>query len=160
MDRRALLIGTIGGLVFSGALAWTYYGPEWTVLDTTYGTQKATNGLMLCTAFGCLGVPGVVSALARDRPFAWGLLPLGVFLAVIEVAQGTQSGWDSVFRTLPEIVLIAGICLLISSGPVTFARTVLDKRRQAAEEQARWEQRQAARRPPEEVWPPPPDDAV
>jgi hypothetical protein len=158
VDKRALIVGMAGSLFFSMITAWTYYSPWWTVLDNTYGTRRTTSALVACIAFGCLAVPAVVSALARDRPFAWGLLPLALFWVSVAAAQTHGSGWASVARTLPDLVAIAGGSLLISSGPVTLVRMVLDDRKRAAEEQARWGQRQAARQSPEEVWPPPPED--
>ncbi len=160
VDKRALSVSIAGGLFFSNIAVWTYYSPWWAVLDNSYGTRRMTDALVLCFALGSLAVPAAVSALARDRPFAWGLLPLTLFWVSVAAAQTHGSGWASVVRTLPNIVALAGGCLLVSSGPVTLVRIVLEGRKRAAEEEALWEQRQAARRPAEEVWPPPPDDTV
>ena len=157
-DKRALAVGSAGGLVFSNLLAWSYYQPVWNVLLRDWGRRWAFDFLLVWGVLGCLVTPAVVSALARDRPFAWGLLPLTVFWAFLNIEQWYELGSASVFRTLPETVVIAAVCLFVSSGPVAFVRMILDKRRQEAEENAHWEQRRAARRPPEETWPPPPSE--
>ena len=159
-NKRALLAGIAGGLFFSIITAWAYYSPWWAVLTSAYGIHRTTNALIFCFALGSLAVPAAVSALARDRPFVWGILPLTLFWVSVAVAQTHGSGWASVARTLPDIVALAGGCLFVSSGPVTLIRIILEGRKRAAEEQARWEQRQAARRPSQDVWPPPPDDTV
>ncbi len=158
-DKRALAVGTVGGLVFSNIPAWSYYPPVWNVLLRDWGQRWAYDYLLLWGILGCLVTPAVVTALARDRPFAWGLLPLTFFWVSINAEQWYELGSASVFRTLPETTAIIAACLLVSSGPVAFIRLGLDSRRREAEENARWEQRQAARRPKEETWPPPPTDA-
>ena len=79
VDKRALSVGIAGGLFFSIITAWAYYSPWWAVLESTYGTRRTTNALISCFALGSLAMPAVVSALARSRSFAWGLLPLTLF---------------------------------------------------------------------------------
>lgn len=158
MDKRAFVVGVLGGLLFSNVLAWTYYGPWWTVLQKSYGTRWPSDFLLICGVLGCLVMPGLVSALARNHPFAWGVLPLVVFWLSFAAVHTVELGQASITQVIPQIVEVSGACLLLSSGSVTLIRLVSEKRRQATEEKAYWKQRTAGSDPQAEVWPPPPTD--
>ena len=106
-----------------------------------------------------LVLPGVLSGVARRRTFLWGLLPLTLFLAAVEAEDSVESGVSHLAANFWPTLLLSGIGLIVSSGPVSIFRyrRVLAQRRREAAVAALAAQREAASIHQEGVWPPPPD---
>lgn len=157
MNKRAIIIIILGELVLSRAVAWAFYQPPRLILMRDWGTRWTDNFLLLGEVLGCVIAPAIVSALARNRPFAWGMLPLLPFWISTSAMQWIKLGGASVLYSFPSTLAILGGCLLVSSGSVVFIRLVQENRRRVAEENAYWKQGKAARHSPEEAWFPPPE---
>ena len=158
-DTRAWLVGILGGIAGGSVTAWVNYPPfagkinaamHHAVADWTSGAAAFLSLLVL---------PAMISGIARRRTFLWGLLPLTLFLAAVEAEDGVESGAGHLAANFWPALLLIGISLLVSSGPVSLFRYrhVRAQRRREAAIAALAAQREAASIHQEGVWPPPPD---
>ena len=157
-DTRAWLLGLVGGNICAPLYSASLYPPtqRWLV---RIGNAQFINVLGFVSALlGLLILPGLVSGLARRRPFLWGLLPLSCFWTWANVTEAAYWGWNALSDDFWTTTLACLGCLLASSGGVSLLRLRLRRRKEkrlralAALEA----QRQAAAIPQEGVWPPPP----
>jgi len=159
-DTRAWLVGILGGTVGGGVVAWANTSPSWKHISMVTHVPYAPDWIMGVTAFlTALVLPGIVSGVARRRTFLWGLLPLILFLTVIELVSRLVNGPTQTAKDYWSILLVIGGCLLVSSGPVSLFRyrRARARRRREAAVASLVAQRGAASVPQEGVWPPPPD---
>ncbi len=157
-DRRAWLVGILGGLIGGSVMAWATYPPLVKRINAAMHFSSAAGWIS-----GVMGVvtvlvlPGLVSGIARRRTFLWGLLPLTLFLAAVETEDWIENGWKSIAKDFWMSLLAIAICLIISSGPVSlfrYGRVRAQRKRQAALASL-VAQREVASIPQEGVWPPP-----
>ena len=152
-DTRAWWVGVVGGLVGGNVTAWFGYPPVAHRLNFVphlyfSGAAHAISGI--AGLLSLLVLPGVLSGIARRRSFFWGLLPLALFLPIVECEDWLENGAGHAARHFWLAVLVLGICLIVSSGPVSlfrYTRARARRRREAA----------ATSIPREGVWPPPPE---
>jgi len=160
-DTRAWLVGILGGILGGSVLACASYPPL--IKQINAATHHADAAYWIRVVTGLLSIlvlPGVVSGIARRRTFLWGLLPLTLFLAADDLKDRfLLHGPRQVAMTLWVSLLVIGICLIISSGPVSLIRylRVRAQHRREAALASLVAQREAAMVPQESVWPPPPD---
>lgn len=159
-DKRAWLIGILGGTICGSFAAWAGYTP---IAQRLYAVLHLTNGARWVSGIAgflsLLVLPGLLSGIARRRTFFWGILPLILSLVAIDAEDWVENGPKIVAQNFWVWLLIIGGCLLVSSGPVSlfrWLRTRAPRRREAAFA-ALEAQREAASIPQEGVWPPPPD---
>ncbi len=163
-DTRTWLVGLIGGSAAGSLAAGAVYPPVRKQLDNLpplpYLGGHTSDILSEVSAFlAVLVLPAVLSGLARRLTFLWGLLPLVLFFALMEVEDWIESGLRSVTQYLWIFLAVLGVCLVVSSGPVSLIRwlRVRAARRHAALLASYQAQRGAASEPQEGVWPPPPE---
>lgn len=159
-DTRAWLVGILGGVVSSIVSAWADYPPIARRLNPLLHIGSATYWIsMIVGLLSVLVLPGVLSGIARRRSFLWGLLPLTLFLAAVIVEDWVENGAGRVLKGFWALLGGMGICLVVSSGPVSlfrYGRACARRRREAALASL-IAQREAASVAQEGVWPPPPD---
>ncbi len=159
-DTRAWLVGICGGVVSGIVSAWANYPPSWRHINAATHFANAADWVMGGAAFlSLLVLPGILSGIAHRRTFFWGLLPLSLFLAVVDTESRIVYAMSRTAKDYGEILLVFGGCLLVSSCPVSlfrYRRTRARRKREAALA-AFAAQREAASIPQEGVWPPPPD---
>ncbi len=159
-DTRAWLVGILGGMVGGSVMAWVSYPPFMRRINAATNFGSAADWLLGVSLFlSTLVLPGVLSGIARRRTFLWGLLPLTLSLAVVDLKNWIVLGPRHVATTFWMSLLAIGFCLLVSSGPVSLFRygRARARRRREAALAAFAAQREAASIPQEGVWPPPPD---
>jgi hypothetical protein len=149
----------VGGAVSGNTTAWAYYTPFARRINGLFHHAAAEWISGIAGFLGLLVLPGLVSGIARRRPFLWGLLPLLLFLVAIDLEDGVENGPRSVAKEIWVSLAVLGGAWLISSGPVSLFRwlRVRARHRQEAAQAALQAQRAAASVPQERVWPPPPD---
>ena len=145
-------------------MAWSVYAPAQAWLDTAAHTSVF--GLKLGQAIPIvLGVitaiilPGLLSGFAKRWTFFWGLLPISLCVFIRDGEDWIESGFHEDVNNLWFSLILIGLCLLISSGPVSLYRWLRGRGKRHREAQARWiaAQQEAAAIPRDGVWPPPPD---
>jgi len=158
-DTRAWLVGILGGLAGGSVTAWADYPLVARRLNPLLHLGTAAYWIsVIAGLLSVLVLPGVLSGIARRRSFLWGLLPLTLFLAAVDVEDWVENGAGRVQRGFWALLLGLGICLLGSSGPVSlfrYGRACARRKREAALV-AFAAQREAAFILQEGVWPPPP----
>ena len=159
-DTRTWLVGILGGLAGGSVTAWANYPPSWKHINAVAHFANAVDWIMGVTAIlTALVLPGILSGIAQRRTFLWGLLPLILFLAVVDSESRIVYTISRTAKDYGEILLVIIGCLLVSSGPVSLFRygRARARRRREAEIVSLVAQREAASIPQEGVWPPPPD---
>lgn len=159
-DTHAWLVGILGGVIGGSVMAWATYPPLVRRINAATHSPSAAGWISgVMGVVSVLVLPGLVSGIARRRTFLWGLVPLTLFLLMVEAEDWIENGPQSVVKDFWASVLVIGGCLLISSGPVSLFRygRARARRRHAAAVASLMAQREAASIPREGVWPPPPD---
>lgn len=159
-DTRAWLVGILGGLAGGGIMAWANTPAGARHVNATVHFANALSWVMGVTAFlTALVLPGILSGIAHRRTFLWGLLPLSLFLAVLDTESRIVYAMSPTAKDYGQILLVIWGCLLVSSGPVSlirYTRACARWKREAALA-AVAAQREAVSIPQDGVWPPPPD---
>ena len=163
-DTRAWIIGIVGGAIGGGLAAWSLHPMSQRRLDALpqlapFGFSNGQTVSILLGVLNAFILPGLVSGIARRRTFFWGLLPLTLFVTTRNIEFWIQSGVNEVVTNSGFSLSTIGICLLLSSGPVSFIRwlRVRATRHHAAVLESYQEQREAGSVPRDGVWPPPPE---
>jgi len=159
-DTRAWLVGILGGLVGGSVTAWVTYPPLERRIDAAMHFSSAADWISGVAGFlSLLVVPGIISGIARRRTLLWGLLPLTLFLVAVELEDGVENGVNHLTKNLWVALLVVGIGLFVSSGPVSLFRysRARTRRKREAALASLVAQREAASIAQEGVWPPPPD---
>jgi len=151
-DTRAWLVGILGGMVGGSVTAWVNYPPFAGKINAVMHHAVAAWISGAAAFLSLLVLPAMISGIARRRTFLWGLLPLTLFLTAVEAEDGVESGAGHLAANFWPALLLIGISLLVSSGPVSLFRY---RREEAIAALAA--QREAASIHQEGVWPPPPD---
>lgn len=159
-DTRAWLVGILGGIAGGSVTAWASYPPLVKRINAAMHHTGAADWISgTAGVLSLLVLPGVLSGMARRKTFLWGLLPLTLFLAAAEVEDTLENGISHLTTNLWPYLLVVGISLILSSGPVSLFRykRASAQRKHAAVAASLSAQREAASVPQEGVWPPPPD---
>lgn len=158
-DTRAWLVGILGGVVGGSVTAWVNYPPFAGKINAVMHHAVAVWISGAAAFLSLLVLPAVISGIARRRTFLWGFLPLTLFLAAVEAEDGVESGVSHLTANFWPALLVIGISLFVSSGPVSLFRSrhARAQRRREAAVAALAAQREAASIQQEGVWPPPPD---
>ena len=160
-DTRTLLVGILGGAIGGSLTIGAAYTPIHNWLNTfsvPLSPITAANIVRLFFLFFTpLVLPGLISGLARQWTFCWGLLPLSFFLVFFYLGSWIVKGFQSIVGTAWSDLGIMAICLLVSSGPVSLIRwlRVQAARRHTALMASHQAQSGAGSEPQEGVWPPP-----
>ena len=159
-DTRAWLVGMLGGIVGGCMTAWGTYPPLERRINATTHSPSASEWVSGVAGFlSLLILPGVVSGIARRRTFLWGLVPLALVIAALDLEDWVEKGAAHTASWFWPSLLIAVISLVLSSGPVSLFRWLRARARHRQEKAQAFvqAQREAASVPREGVWPPPPD---
>ena len=163
-DTRAWIIGIVGGAVGGSIASWSVFRSVQTWLDRLphFAWFGSTNGEMTSGILGigtAVFLPGILSGIARRRTFLWGMIPLVLFLTARDIGDWIENGTHIMASNPWFTLLMAGLCLGVSSGPVSLIRwlRVRAARHHAAMLASYRTQREAASVPRDGVWPPPPE---
>lgn len=162
-DTRAWLVGILGGSASGSIAAWSSYPPILNRLDSFnapfVGRQSAEAVTLVFGLLGLLVLPSLVSGLARRMTFFWGLLPLCLVLASVNLRKWYVNGTHQLVVDWWINLASLGAFWVISSGLVSLIRwlRVRAARRHADLLASYQAQRGAASGPQEGIWPPPPE---